>query len=95
MSQILEAGRFGRDVEPYIDGLMRFGWRVGDGKWSDSGAERLAKRRKAAERRSQAPNGSAARMRQSQSPGRARALRSGTGVVAGGKGGRPEALERS
>jgi hypothetical protein len=64
MSQIVDAGRLGRDVAPCFDWLECFGWEVGDGKWSDSGAERLAKRRKAAERRSQASNGSAARMRE-------------------------------
>ena len=63
MSQIVEADRLGRVVEPCFDWLECFGWEVGDAKWRDAGAERLATGSKAAERRSQAPNGSAARMR--------------------------------
>jgi len=45
----------------------RFGWDVGEGRQSDSAVERIAERKEVAERPSQAPNGSAARLRDSLS----------------------------
>ena len=56
---------------------LRFGWDVGEGRRRDSAAERMAERRKQAERPSQAPNGSGARLRECSAVTSARGGRRG------------------
>jgi hypothetical protein len=74
--------------------LGRFGWDVCERKRRDSEVQRIAEREETAKRRSQAPNGSATRMRDVKRRDE-RAFCEVERAWSQGKEGRPEALERS